>query len=91
MPHRTEHLFASEHELDRFSNRARGDGAENLRAGDQAFAAKAAAEKRTADVNVFRRYAEQAGQTCLRQRKTLAGRIYRERVAGTSAPMRMPP
>src|ERR1700756_4574457 len=72
---RTVHLLAPQHELDRLSNHAGREDAENLRSGDQAFAAEAAAEERAADVNVIRRDSEQAGKTPLRNGETLARRI----------------
>src|SRR4029077_15081101 len=79
--HRTEHLVAPEHELDRSAHGAGGNGTENLRSGHQTFGAEAAAEKRTADVNLIGRYAEQSGKTPLRHRHTLTRRIDRERIA----------
>ena len=79
--HRTEHLVAPEHELDWSAHGAGGNGTENLRSGHQTFGAEAAAEERTADVNLIGRYAEQSGKTPLRHRHTLTRRIDRERIA----------
>src|SRR5262245_23422390 len=79
--YRTEHLFTTQDELDWPSHSASRDGAENLRSGDEAFAAKAAAEKRAANVNVVGRYSEQAGKPRLRDRETLARRIDRQGIA----------
>src|SRR5437879_4762427 len=72
---RTIHLLASQHELDRLANHAGRDDAENLRSRDQTFAAEAAAEEWTADVNAVGRDSEQAGKTALRNGETLARRI----------------
>src|SRR5271155_4591340 len=55
---RTVHLLPPQDELDRLSNHAGRDDAENLRSGDQALATETAAEKRAADVNVVRRDSE---------------------------------
>ncbi len=65
MPDRAEHLFASEHQLDGLADGAGGESAENLRCGDEAFATKAATEKRTANTNLLGRHSEQAGQAPL--------------------------
>src|SRR5215472_1672845 len=75
MPDRTEHLLAAQHELDRPARDAGRDGAENLRSGDEAFAAEPAAEERAANVNLVRRDAEHGGKTRPRHRETLARRI----------------
>ena len=50
--HRTKHLLATEHQLDRLSDHPGRHDAEHLRSSDQSFAAEAAAEERTADVNI---------------------------------------
>ena len=78
---RTVHLLAPQHELDRLPDHAGRDDAENLRSGDQAFAAETAAEKRAADVNVVRQYSEQARKTPLRNSETLGRRVDRKVVA----------
>ena len=72
MSHRTKHLLAPQHQLDRFTHHAGCHDAENLRAGDHAFGAEAAAEERTADVDFVRRDAEESGEAPLRHGKTLA-------------------
>src|ERR1700722_11683413 len=75
MPHRTKHLLATEHQLDRFTDHAGCHDAENLRAGDHAFGAKTAAEERTADVDFARSDSEKSCDAPLRYGKTLARRI----------------
>src|SRR5260370_12260993 len=81
MTHRAEHLLASQHELDRPTHGAGGDGAENLRSGDQTFAAEAAAEEWTTNMNLIGSHAEQSGTTRLRHRHTLARSVDQERIA----------
>ena len=79
--HRAVHLLATEHQLDRLSHHAGRHDAENLRSRDEAFGAEAAAEERTADVDLVGRDAEKSGEASLRHGKTLARRIDRERIA----------
>ena len=79
--HRTKHLLATEHQFDRLSDHTGRHDAENLRSGDQSFAPEAAAEERTADVNLVRGDAEKSGEAALRHGQTLARRIDRERIA----------
>ena len=79
--YRTEHLIASQHQLDRPAYGAGSDGAENLRSGHQTFGAEAAAKKRTTNMNFLGSDAEQSGKTRLRHRHTLTRRIDRERIA----------
>ena len=79
--HRTKHLLAAEHQLDRLSNHPGGDDAENLRSGDQAFGPEPAAEEWATDVDLVRGDPEKSGQARLRQRKTLAWRIDGEPIA----------
>ncbi len=81
MSHRTKHLLATQHQLDRFTDHAGRHDAEHLRAGDHAFGAEAAAEERTADMDLVRGDPEQSRDAPLRQRKTLARRIDRQRIA----------
>ena len=81
MTDRTEHLFARQHELDRPPGHARGHDAEHLRPCNEALAAEAAAEKRTADLNPVGRNAEQFGDALLRPDDPLARHIDRELVA----------
>src|SRR5271169_3098016 len=56
--HRTEHLPASQHELDWPAHGASGDSAENLRSRQQTFGAEAAAEERTTNMNLIGSHAE---------------------------------
>src|SRR6516165_8476384 len=49
--YRTKHLLAAQHELDRPARDPGSDDAKNLRSRDEAFAAEAAAQERTANVN----------------------------------------
>ncbi len=81
MSHRTKHLLAPQHQLDRFTHQTGRHDAEHLRAGDHAFGAEAAAEEWTADMDFVRRDAEQSGEPPLRHGKTLARRIDRQRIA----------
>src|SRR6478672_9397080 len=55
VPYRTEHLLAAQHKFDRPARDAGTDYAKNLRSGDEALAAEAAAQKRAANVNRLRR------------------------------------
>src|SRR6266446_65997 len=55
VPYRTEHLLAAQHKFDRPARDAGSDDAKNLRSGDEALAAEAAAQKRAANVNRLRR------------------------------------
>src|SRR6266849_1873429 len=73
--HGTEHLLPTEHQLDRPSHHAGRHDAENLRSGDQAFGAEAAAQERTADVDLVWGNPEKSGETPLRHGKTLARRV----------------
>ena len=79
--HRAVHLLAAQHQLDRLSHHTRGDDAENLRPGDEALGAEAAAEERTADVDLVGRDPEQFRDAPLRHDEALARRVDRERVA----------
>ena len=81
MSHRTKHLLAAEHQLDRLSHHAGRHDAEHLRSGDHAFGAEAAAEERTADVDLVRGDSEKSCDAPLRHGKTLARRIDRQRIA----------
>src|ERR1700754_3805039 len=65
------HLLAPEHELDRPPDHTGRHDAENLRSGNKAFAAEAATEEWTADVNVARRYSEDSRQASLRHEESL--------------------
>ena len=81
MADRAVHLLAAQHQLDRPADQPRRHDAENLRPGDQALGAEAAAEERAADMDVLRRDAEQAGDAALRHRQALARRVDRQPVA----------
>ncbi len=81
MADRAVHLLAAQHQLDGSSDQSGRHDAENLRPGDQALGAEAAAEERAADMNLVRRDAEQSRDPSYRHRHALARRIDRERVA----------
>ena len=81
MADRAVHLLAAQHQLDRPADQPRRHDAEHLRPRDEALGAEAAAEERTADVDVLRRDAEQSRDPPLRHDEALARRVDRERVA----------
>ena len=72
MSHRTKHLLAAQHQLDRLSHHPGRHDAEYLRSGDRAFGAEAAAEERTSDVDFARSDPEKSREASLRHGKTLA-------------------
>ena len=81
MADRAVHLFAAQHELDRPADQSSRHDAEDLRPGDQALGAEAAAEEGAADMNLLRGDAEQSRDPPLGHGEALARRIDRQRVA----------
>ena len=81
MADRPVHLVAPQHELDRAPDQPGGENAEDLRAGDHPLRAEAAAQERAADMDLFRRQAEQAGEAAARHLQALARRVDRQRLA----------
>jgi hypothetical protein len=81
MAYRAVHVLTAQHEFHGLADQLRRQDAEDLRPGEKAFRAEAAAEVRAANMDLVRRDAEQPGDSSLRHRKALARRIDRQRVA----------
>ena len=81
MADRAVHLVAAQHQLDRPPDQPGGEDAQDLRPGDQALRAEAAAEERAADKDLLRRDAEQPGDAAARHHQALARRVDRQRIA----------
>ena len=81
MADRPVHLLAAQHQLDRPADQPGGQDAEHLRPGDHALRSEAAAEKRTANLDLVGRDAEQPRDPALRHRQALARRIDRQGIA----------
>src|SRR5712675_215769 len=81
MADRPVHLVAAQHKLDRASHQPGGENAENLWPGDQALRAEAAAEERAANMDLFRRKAEEPGDAAASHFQSLARRVDRQRIA----------
>lgn len=78
MPDRAVHLLTPQHELDRLANELRGHDTEDLGTSHQPLGAEAAAEERTADVDLLRRHAEQLGDASARQEQALGRHVDRQ-------------
>ena len=81
MADRAVHLGTGQRELDRPVEHARGEDGEDLRAVEDRLGAKAAAEERRADDDVFRRNAEISGVGRATHRQRLAGHVERDVIA----------
>src|SRR5258708_36244279 len=81
MAHRTVHVLAAQHELDRLADQSGRHDAEDLRPGDQALAAEAAAQEGAANMDLLRGDAEEPRDPPLSQGEALAWRIDGQRIA----------